>query len=181
MSERPRGPRGRWAPVRVLALDTSGCGACVQSIAALGAPRYAQALRAAGVAFARSPRHADVVLLTGALSWAARAAVARTLAAVPEPRALLAIGDCAIDGCAVRGSPELGAAAAATLDVHVELPGCPPPPAAILAAILTAKRLLAGADGAADGPGDKAPDESEIISSEREMKVGGESEGGAGA
>jgi Ni,Fe-hydrogenase III small subunit len=68
------------------------------------------------------------------------------LAAIPEPRALVAVGNCAIDGCVFASSPEIDARAAETLDVHVELPGCPPGPSAVLAAIVEAKRLLAGAD-----------------------------------
>jgi Ni,Fe-hydrogenase III small subunit len=116
-------------------------------------------MRSAGVSFARSPRHAQVVLLTGALCSAACASVARLLDAVPEPRVLIAVGDCAIDGCVFRGSPELDASLAETLDVHVEIPGCPPTPEAILDAIAEAKRLLMGEDVAADQT--ETPDEAE--------------------
>jgi Ni,Fe-hydrogenase III small subunit len=142
--------RDRGMPVWILSLDTSGCGACTQSVYALQAPRHAAAMRAGGVTFARSPRHAQVVLLTGALCAAACASVARLLDAVPEPRVLVAVGDCAIDGCVFRGSPELDASLAETLDVHVEIPGCPPTPEAILDAIAEARRLLMGEALAAD-------------------------------
>ncbi len=136
----------RRAAVWVLPLDTGGCGATLQNIYALLAPRYAGSLRAQGVSFARSPRHADIVLIAGPLSQAAREPVRRLLESVPQPRALVAVGNCAIDGCVFAGSPEVTANPAEALDVHIEVGGCPPAPSAILAAIVEAKRLLAGED-----------------------------------
>lgn len=130
--------RGMW----VLAADT-GCGACAQSIWALRAPRYGALLRGQGVRFARSPRHADIVLVTGPLSQQASAPLRQLLADVPHPWALVAVGDCAIDGCVFRGSAALVAAPATALDVNVEIAGCPPAPTAILDAIVAAKELLA--------------------------------------
>jgi Ni,Fe-hydrogenase III small subunit len=102
---------------------------------------------------ARSPRHADIALITGGMSRAARAAALRTLDATPYPHALVAVGDCAIDGCVFRGSPLLIEDPAEALDANVEIAGCPPTPDAILAAIVEAKHLLSGdatADDAAD-------------------------------
>jgi Ni,Fe-hydrogenase III small subunit len=127
----------------VLPLDSGGCGACAQQIYGLLAERYAADLRAHGVSFARSPRHADIVLVTGALSAAAREPVRQLLAGVPQPRALIAVGNCAIGGCVFRGSPHLVPDGAETLDVNVEIGGCPPAPHAILEAILEASQLLA--------------------------------------
>jgi NADH:ubiquinone oxidoreductase subunit B-like Fe-S oxidoreductase len=60
-----------------------------------------------------------------------------------EPQALVSIGDCAINGCVFAGSPEIVESASEALDVHVELPGCPPTPASILNAIARAAELLA--------------------------------------
>lgn len=136
----------RRASVWVLPLETGGCGATLQSIYALLAPTYAGELRRQGISFARSPRHADIVLLAGPLSLVARGPVERMLAGVPEPRALVAVGDCAIDGCVFAGSAAITDHPADVLDVHVEVGGCPPTPSAILAAIVEAKRLLAGED-----------------------------------
>jgi Ni,Fe-hydrogenase III small subunit len=68
--------------------------------------------------------------------------VRRVLDLVAEPQALVSIGDCAINGCVFAGSPEIAASASETLDVHVELPGCPPTPASILNAIVRAAELL---------------------------------------
>lgn len=131
----------RWGGVWALPAD-SGCGACAQAVQALHAPRYAALLRAQGIRFARSPRHADIVLLTGALSAQARDPLGRLLAAVPQPRALVAVGNCAINGCVFRGSATLASEPAEALDVNVELPGCPPAPAAIVEAIAEARHLL---------------------------------------
>ena len=131
--------------VWVTHIETSGCGACAQSIAGLQATRFAQALRDEDIHFALSPRHADVILLSGALTTKARDAVSRALAATPQPHALVAVGDCAIDGCVFRGSHDLVESLAEQLDVNVEIAGCPPQPQAILAAILEAKALLVGA------------------------------------
>ncbi|MBF6592474.1 MAG: NADH-quinone oxidoreductase subunit B [Ktedonobacterales bacterium] len=136
----------RRAAVWVLPLETGGCGASLQSIYALLAPDYAAELRTQGVSFARSPRHADVVLITGPLTVVAREPVQRLLATVPQPRALVAVGNCAIDGCVFGASSSIHNNAAELLDVHVEVAGCPPSPSAILAAIVEARQLLANAE-----------------------------------
>jgi len=118
----------RRTAVWILPLDSGGCGACTQQIYALLAPRYAGELREHGVSFARSPRHADVVLVTGALSATAREPVHRLLSGVPQPRVLIAVGDCAISGCVFRDSSQVVSNAAEVLDVNVEIGGCPPTP-----------------------------------------------------
>jgi Ni,Fe-hydrogenase III small subunit len=133
----------RQTAIWIMSLDSGGCGACTQQIFGLLAPRYAAELQAQGISLARSPRHADVVLVTGALSEDAREPVRRVLETVPQPRALVAVGNCAIDGCVFRGSPRLVDDAAEALDVNVEIAGCPPPPRAILDAIGEAAQLLA--------------------------------------
>jgi Ni,Fe-hydrogenase III small subunit len=146
--ETTRQPRG--AAVWVLPLDSSGCGACTQQIYALLSPQYAAQMRARGISLARSPRHADVVLITGALTEAARTPIQSVLASVPQPRALVSVGNCAIDGCVFRGSPHLIANVAETLDVNVEIAGCPPAPQAILDAITQAAQLLSSESDADD-------------------------------
>jgi Ni,Fe-hydrogenase III small subunit len=112
---------------------------------ALLAGRYASKLSAQGISFARSPRHADILLITGPLTAAAQAEARAFVEAVPQPRALVAVGNCAIDGCVFRDSPHLVASTAEALDVNVEIAGCPPAPAAILAAIAEASELIASA------------------------------------
>ncbi|PWT73371.1 MAG: hypothetical protein C5B60_08310 [Chloroflexi bacterium] len=133
---------GRGRAIAVLALETGGCGACAESIMALHSPHYTAELKAHGITFVDSPRQADVVLVSGPLSTKADPAVRRVLDLVPEPQALVAIGDCAINGCVFAGSAHISASAAEALDVHVELPGCPPTPSSILNALARAAQLL---------------------------------------
>jgi Ni,Fe-hydrogenase III small subunit len=133
---------GRGRAIAVLALETGGCGACAESIMALQSPTYAAELAAHGITFVDSPRQADVVLVSGPLSTKADPAVRRLLDLVPEPQALVAIGDCAINGCVFAGSAQISASPAEALDVHVELPGCPPTPSSILNALARAAQLL---------------------------------------
>lgn len=159
----------RTMPVRVLPVFAGGCGACMQSVLALQASRYAADLRARRVTFVRSPRHADVLLITGPVTLQSLDGLRSYIEATPEPRALVAIGDCAIDGGYFQGSPDLVASAAEALDVHVEIGGCPPTPSAILAAIVNAAELLASADATTegaepgeDGDGAEAGDDEEV-------------------
>lgn len=134
----------RRTPAWVTSLHSGGCSACAQSIAALEAPRHARNLRAHGITLARSPRHSNVLLLCGALTEQARLALAPLIAGTPRPRALVAVGDCAINGCVFAGSSALTVPIAQAFEVNVEIGGCPPAPEAILAAIAEAQRLLAG-------------------------------------
>ncbi|HEX9067957.1 MAG TPA: hypothetical protein VF807_04250 [Ktedonobacterales bacterium] len=127
----------------VFSMDTGGCGACQQSIAALSAVRHLKALSASGLSFTETPRSANIVLLTGALSVATESDVRQILGGIPEPKVLVAVGDCANGGCVFSGSPLLAANAADALDVHVEVGGCPASPTEILAAIQRAQQMLA--------------------------------------
>ncbi|HEY7021637.1 MAG TPA: hypothetical protein VH349_11015 [Ktedonobacterales bacterium] len=159
-------------PVAIFAVDSGGCGACVQSILALQSSRYAKALHAARVSFAQTPRHADVLLISGPLTKAARESIGAVVAATPQQRALIAVGDCAINGCVFASSPAYDTSAATAFDVHVEIEGCPPAPLAILDAIGAAQELLAQAeeegviedvdvDESADESADEAEDETD--------------------
>ena len=129
--------------VRVLPVAVGGCGACAQSVRALLAPRYAAQLRQHSISFTEAPRHADVALVTGAITQRGREAALRYIEGIPHPRVLVAVGNCAIDGCVFAGSPDLGGSTAEALNVHVEIGGCPPEPEAILTAIVQAAQLLA--------------------------------------
>lgn len=140
----------RRASVRVLPVAVGGCGACAQSVRALLASRYAAQLNANGISFTDSPRHADVVLVTGALTQRERDAALSYIESVPHPRVFVAAGNCAIDGCVFSGSPALVGSTAEALNVHVEIGGCPPEPDALLAAIAQAAQLLADVDAGTD-------------------------------
>jgi Ni,Fe-hydrogenase III small subunit len=137
--------RARRAAVLVASVHIGGCPACAQSVAALGAARYARRLREQGIAIVAAPRQADVLLLCGTLNERSRAAALALVEETPRPRALVAVGDCAVNGCVFAGSPALTEQPlAATLAVNIEIGGCPPTPEVILDAIAEAQRLLAG-------------------------------------
>jgi Ni,Fe-hydrogenase III small subunit len=92
-----------------------------------------------GVQFVASPRHADGLLITGAVSQNMRSALEKTYAAVPGPKLVIAVGACAISGGPYAGHPEVLNGADAVLPVDLYVPGCPPHPVTILDGIL---RLL---------------------------------------
>ena len=161
MTPADKNKSGRGRTIAVLALETGGCGACAESVMALHSPLYKAELATYGITFIDSPRQADVVLVSGPLTTEADQAVRRVLALVPEPQALVAIGDCAINGCVFAGSAHISASAAEALDVHVELPGCPPTPSSILNALSRAAQLLDESLEAEDS--DEAEDESETV------------------
>ncbi|HET9112056.1 MAG TPA: hypothetical protein VFN78_14600 [Ktedonobacterales bacterium] len=140
MIDRSAAGRAAW----VMTIHTGGCSACAQSLAALEAPRYARRLNALGVTLMRSPRHSDVILLCGALTERARAGVSALLDGTPHPRAVVAVGDCAINGCVFAGAPGLTTPLAQTFNANVVIGGCPPSPLAIIDAIAEARRLLGG-------------------------------------
>jgi Ni,Fe-hydrogenase III small subunit len=89
-----------------------------------------------------SPRHADVVTVTGPMTDAMRAAAAETIDAVPRPRVVVAIGDCATGDGIWCGCEHAGRGAGAELDATVAVRGCPPTPTAIRAGLQEAARKL---------------------------------------
>ena len=92
-----------------------------------------------GIQFVASPRHADGIVITGAVSRNMRDAVYRTYETTPDPRLVIAVGACAINGGPFRDSPEVGNGVPADLPVDLWVPGCPPHPLTLLDGLL---RLL---------------------------------------
>lgn len=119
-------------------VDAGSCNGCELEIQALNNPYYN--LEGAGVKFVASPRHADLLLVTGPVSVNMEEALRRTYDAVPEPKLVVAVGDCGAcggifgEGYASRGS------IANVIPVHHTVAGCPPSPAAILGGILATIR-----------------------------------------
>ncbi len=111
-----------------------------QMIASLLAPRYQ--LRNRGIAFAASPRHADIILISGAPTRHTIDPLRRVLAQVPEPHAVVAVGDAFLHGDRFASSDQIVINASNLLSVNIEVPGSPPDPQQILAAIESAARLL---------------------------------------
>lgn len=118
----------------VFAVEAAGCGGCALEVAALAGPHYD--LERFGLRFVASPRHADVLLVAGALGRNMGEALERALACVPEPRWVVAVGDCAADGGPFRGSYAVAGGIAEALPVDLLIPGCPPTPAQVLEGLL---------------------------------------------
>jgi Ni,Fe-hydrogenase III small subunit len=89
-----------------------------------------------GIQFVASPRHADGLLVTGALSENMRLALRKTWEAVPDPKLVIAVGACAISGGPYRGHPEVADGVEGSLPIDLYIPGCPPHPLTILDGLL---------------------------------------------
>lgn len=127
--------------LRIRAVDAGSCNACEWECQALMNPVYD--FQRLGIDFVASPRHADVLLVTGPVSRQMELAVRKTYLATPEPRLVIACGDCAKDGGIYRGSYAVANGVGNILPVDGYIPGCPPTPSAIMLGItqLVASRL----------------------------------------
>jgi Ni,Fe-hydrogenase III small subunit len=108
--------------------------ACEQELVALGNAYYD--VERFGVRFVASPRHADMLMVTGPVSRNMRDALVLTYEAMPEPKIVVAVGDDAIDGGVFKGSYAVLDGAANVIPVHYNIPGDPPSPTQILSALL---------------------------------------------
>ncbi len=117
-------------------VDAGSCNGCELEIHAANSPYYN--LEGLGIKFVASPRHADLLLVTGPVSRNMEVALRRTYDATPEPKLVVAIGDCGCDGGIFGESYASCGRVANVIPVDVAVPGCPPPPSAILQGILTA-------------------------------------------
>ena len=115
-------------------VDAGSCNACELEIHALNNAVYD--LERFGIRFVASPRHADVLLVTGPVTANMREALERTYAATPEPKWVVAVGDCAVDGGLFAGSYAVvgGVSQAIPVDLHIR--GCPPTPLQLLSGLL---------------------------------------------
>ena len=118
-------------------VSAGGCNACEADVNVLSTVVFD--LGRFGIQFVASPRHADGLLITGAVSRNMVLALEKTWAAVPEPKLVIAVGACAISGGPYAGHPEVLNGAEALLPVDLYVPGCPPHPITILDGLL---RLL---------------------------------------
>lgn len=117
-------------------VDAGSCNGCELEIHALGNPLYS--LESLGIRFVASPRHADLLLVTGPVSRHMEVALRRTYDATPDPKLVVAVGDCgACGGVFGTGYASLGAVSN-VIPVDVVVPGCPPTPTRIMQGILAA-------------------------------------------
>ena len=115
-------------------VDAGSCNGCELEIHALNNVFYD--LERFGLKFVASPRHADVLLVTGPVTKNMREALERTWAATPDPKWVVAVGDCAKDGGLFAGSTACVGGVQLVIPVDLHVPGCPPTPRQILAALL---------------------------------------------
>jgi Ni,Fe-hydrogenase III small subunit len=117
-------------------VDAGSCNGCELEIHALGNPYYN--IEGLGIRFVASPRHADLLLVTGPVSKHMAIALQRTYDATPDPKLVVAVGDCGCTGGIFGESYASLGPVASVLPVDVAIPGCPPTPTALLRGILAA-------------------------------------------
>lgn len=117
-------------------VDAGSCNGCELEIHALNNPIYN--LEGLGIRFVASPRHADLLLVTGPVAANMELALRRTYDATPDPKLVVALGDCGCTGGIFGESYASRGRVANVIPVDVAVPGCPPAPNQILAGILTA-------------------------------------------
>ena len=115
-------------------VDAGSCNGCELEIHALGNPFYD--LERFGFRFVASPRHADVLLVTGPVTLNMREALRRTYEATPSPKWVVASGACAADCGVFAGSYAVAGPVATVVPVDLVIPGCPPSPTALLKGLL---------------------------------------------
>jgi formate hydrogenlyase subunit 7 len=115
-------------------VDAGSCNGCESELQALGNPFYN--LHRFGIFFTPSPRFADLLLVTGPVTYAMHDPLRRAYEAMPEPRWVMAVGTCAVSGGVAGGGYACSNGIEGVLPVDLYLPGCPPNPAAIIEALL---------------------------------------------
>jgi Ni,Fe-hydrogenase III small subunit len=121
-------------------VDAGSCNGCELEIQALNNPYYN--IEGIGIKFVASPRHADLLLVTGPVSVNMEEALKRTLDAVPDPKLVVAVGDCGACGGIFGKSYASRGSVGDVIPVDRSVAGCPPSPAAILETILLAVQSL---------------------------------------
>src|SRR5215218_11511762 len=123
---------GRSLSIR--AVDAGSCNGCELELHALNNAYYD--VERFGIRFVASPRHADVLLVTGPVTKNMREALERTYAATPDPKWVVAVGNCAADGGIFAGSYAVAGGVSSVVPVDLHIRGCPPDPTALLKGLL---------------------------------------------
>jgi Ni,Fe-hydrogenase III small subunit len=128
--------------IAIREVDAGSCNGCELEVHALNNPVYD--VERFGIKFAASPRHADVLLVTGPVTSNMRVALERTYAATPDPKWVIAVGDCAA-GCGVFAESYATVGAVdSVVPVDLVISGCPPKPVDLLKGLLTLMEKAAG-------------------------------------
>jgi len=128
-------------------IDAGSCNGCELEIHALNNPYYN--LEAIGIKFAASPRHADLLLVTGPVAKNMEVAVKRAYDATPEPKLVVAVGDCGCTGGIFGESYASCGRVSNVIPVDVSIPGCPPTPLQLMQGILAAIAPRKASEGGA--------------------------------
>jgi Ni,Fe-hydrogenase III small subunit len=126
-------------------VDAGSCNGCELEITALNNAFYD--LERFGLRFVASPRHADVLLVTGPVTKNMREALERTYRATPDPKWVVAVGDCAFDGGIFASSYACVGSVASVIPVDLHIRGCPPRPEQILKGLLALLEQTSFGDG----------------------------------
>jgi Ni,Fe-hydrogenase III small subunit len=132
LAERARRRLGRSLSIREI--DAGSCNGCELEIHAVNNPVYD--IERFGLKFVASPRHADVLMVTGPVTWNMREALERTYNATPAPKWVVAVGDCAVNCGVFAGSNAVVGPLADVLPVDLHIGGCPPQPIEIVKGLL---------------------------------------------
>jgi Ni,Fe-hydrogenase III small subunit len=132
LGERARRRLGHSLAIREV--DAGSCNGCELEIHAVNNPVYD--VERFGLKFVASPRHADVLLVTGPVTRNMRTALLRTYDAMPAPKWVVGVGDCALNCGVFAGSPAVVGPLSDVLAVDLHVPGCPPPPLEIVRALI---------------------------------------------
>jgi Ni,Fe-hydrogenase III small subunit/formate hydrogenlyase subunit 6/NADH:ubiquinone oxidoreductase subunit I len=133
--------------LRLRSVVAGSCNGCESELVALSNVVFDMARF--GIQFVASPRHADGIVVTGAINRNMLFALRQTLEATPPPRLVIAVGACALSGGPFRDSPEVANGLPSDIEVDLHIPGCPPHPLTVMDGLL---RLL----GRLEGPGDRS-------------------------
>jgi len=128
VNQAARARLGRSLSIRQV--DAGSCNGCELEIHALNNAFYD--LERFGLRFVASPRHADVLMVTGPVTKNMREALLRTYVATPDPKWVVAVGACALDGGMFAGSYAVAGGVAEVIPVDLHIPGCPPSPLELL-------------------------------------------------
>ena len=123
-------------------INTGSCNGCELELRALS--NVLHDLERFGLHFVQSPRHADVLLVTGPLTRNLRMALEQAWDATPDPKWVVAVGDCAVDGGVFKGSYAVLGGTGTCVPVDLTIGGCPPPPAKIIAGLRNLLEANAG-------------------------------------
>jgi Ni,Fe-hydrogenase III small subunit len=126
-------------------IDAGSCNGCELEMHALSNAFYD--LERFGLRFVASPRHADVLLVTGPVTRNMREALERTYDATPDPKWVVAVGDCALDGGVFAGSYAVVGGVSNVVPVDLHIRGCPPRPVQLLAGLLALLERKTAAEG----------------------------------